>query len=187
MCLLSDEWTDNKKTGCPVKPKMSLLLCLLVIASAPANTQDGSSEQREVDQYSFRLGAAAAFSEMVSFGNKKLALSSAVSPEEMEELRAGYDRVISEQGAMATLEPELIVTDLFRADIAVGLHVLLIYKQPSVLEEYRTLKDDKAALVASANYTGEARANIARRFGRLLSYPDATIEEKIRTNPKKEQ
>ena len=39
-----------------------------------------SGTEREIDQYSFRLGSAAAFSEMVSFGNKKLALSSAVSP-----------------------------------------------------------------------------------------------------------
>ena len=122
---------------------------------------------------------------MVSFGNKKLALSSAISPEEMEAMADDLDRVISEQGAMSSLEPDLIVTDLFPADIAKGKQVRLIYKHETTREEYLALKKEKEALVRSSNYSGEARKDIARRFGRLLSYPDSTIEEKIRSNSAK--
>ena len=39
--------------------------------------------------------------------------------------------------------------------------------------------------VGTGDYAGEARKDIARRFGRLLSYPDSTIEEKIRSNTAK--
>lgn len=160
----------------------TLLISIFILISANSVAEEDSVEEPPVDQYSFRLGAAAAFSEMVSFGNKKLALSSAVSPEEMAQLKVGYDRVISEQGALYTLEPELIVTDLFPANIARGKQVLLIYKNPSTLEGYLALKNDKEALVVSGDYTGEARKEIALRFGRMLSYPDSTIEEKIRSN-----
>ena len=144
--------------------------------------EQSSSEKRQIDEYSFRLGAAAAFAEMVRFGNKTLALSSAVLPEEMTELRDDLEKVIAEQGALATLEPDLIVTDLFPADIAKGKHVLLIYKHETTLEAYRALKKDKEALVRAGTYSGEARKDLARRFGRLLSYPDSTIEDKIQSN-----
>ena len=41
------------------------------------------------------------------------------------------------------------------------------------------IKADKAALEAAGRYEGEARAEIARRFGRLLSYPEKTIAEML--------
>jgi hypothetical protein len=142
----------------------AVLFTVLLVTAAPfANAQE-SAESPGIDQYSFRLGAAAAFSEMVSFGNKKLALSSAVSPEEMAVLEDGLRRVIMEQGVMGTL--------------------MLIYRTEAVLTEYRALKAEKAALVEAGEYTGQARTDIAWRFGRMLSYPDATIEEKIRSNSK---
>ena len=91
---------------------------IAVLLAPNALAEQDAPEKRQIDQYSFRLGAAAAFAEMVRFGNKTLALSSAVLPEEMEELRDDLEKVIAEQGALATLEPDLIVTDLFPADIA---------------------------------------------------------------------
>jgi len=146
------------------------------------SAQDGAPQKKQIDQYSFRLGSAAAFAEMVRFGNKKLALSSAVSPEEMEELASDLEKVVSEQGTLVSLETDLIVTDLFPADIAAGKHVMLIYKHETTRDEYLKLKKDKEALLRSGGYSGEARKDIARRFGRLLSYPESTVEEKIRSN-----
>jgi hypothetical protein len=80
-------------------------------------------------------------------------------------------------------ETDLIVTDLYPAEVALGKHVLLIYTGDT-LDEYLALKEEKAALVAAGNYTGEAREEIARRFGRLLSYPENIITDLIkkRTN-----
>jgi hypothetical protein len=71
------------------------------------------------------------------------------------------------------------VTDLFPEDIAEGKHLMLIYKG-NTLEEYLALKEKREALVKSGDYSGQARKDIAREFGRMLSYPESTIEEKIR-------
>ena len=45
------------------------------------------------------------------------------------------------------------------------------------LERYLEIKRDKATLQAEGRYEGAAREQIARRFGRLLSYPDAVIDD----------
>ena len=76
-------------------------------------------------------------------------------------------------------ETDLIVTDLYPAEVALGKHVLLIYTGDT-LDEYLALKEEKAALVAAGNYTGAAREEIARRFGRLLSYPENIITDLIK-------
>jgi hypothetical protein len=142
-----------------------------------ASAQDSAYTPREIGEDCFRLGAAAAFSEMVRFGVKKLALSTAVTPEEMSALEGELRRTIAEQGVQAYLETDLIVTDLFPEDIATGKHLMLIYTGDT-LEEYLALKEKKDNLVRSGKYSGQARQDIAREFGRLLSYPESTIEEK---------
>jgi hypothetical protein len=154
-----------------------LFFTLLLPASAFA--EDTSLLSKQISQNCFRLGASAAFSEMVRFGVKKLALSTAVSPEEMNEMIDELRQTIAEQKVQSYLETDLIVTDLFPADIAKGKHLMLIYKG-TTLEEYLALKKKKEALVLSGNYSGKARKDIAREFGRLLSYSDSTIEEKIK-------
>ena len=73
-------------------------------------------------------------------------------------------------------ETDFLVTDLYPADIAEGKHVLLIYRGDT-LDRYLAIKRDKAALLAAGKYEGAAREDIARRFGRLLSYPEPVIDE----------
>ena len=71
-------------------------------------------------------------------------------------------------------ETDFLVTDLFPADIADGKHVLLIYTA-ATLDLYLAIKADKAVLLAEGRYEGQAREEIARRFGKLLSYPESVI------------
>jgi hypothetical protein len=73
-------------------------------------------------------------------------------------------------------ETDFLVTDLYPADVAAGKHVLLIYTGDT-LDRYLAIKADKARLVDKGKYEGAAREEIARRFGRLLSYPDAVIDD----------
>ncbi len=159
--------------------KIGLVFLLLLIMSIGAAAQESSEMERNIDQRSFRLGGTASFAEMVRVGVKTLALSAATSPEEMDALVDEANRIAREEQVMIYREAELIVTDLFPADIAVGKHVLLIYKG-STLDDYLALKQQKAKLVESGSYQGESRKEIARKFGKLLSYPDAMIEEKIK-------
>ena len=156
---------------------LSLLFLLHVFCIA----EEPSDMNREIDQRSFTLGGLSTFAEMVRVGVKTLALSAAVTPEEMDDLVADAERIAGEEGVLLYREPDLIVTDLFPANVAEGKHVLLIY-QSATLGDYLALKQRKSELVASGAYTGEARRDIARQFGRLLSYPDANIEELIDKN-----
>ena len=159
--------------------KIGFIFLLLSIISSGAAAQESLDMDRDIDQRSFRLGGISSFAEMVRVGVKILALSAATTAEEMDALVDEAKRITDEEQVMIYREDELIVTDLFPADVAVGKHVLLIYKG-STLEDYLALKQQKAELVESGNYTGESRKEIARKFGKLLSYPDSMIEEKIK-------
>lgn len=159
--------------------KKTAVLLLLLILSNGVIAEDSSNMDGNIDQRSFRLGGLSSFGEMVRVGVKTLALSAAVSPEEMDALIGEAERIAEREGIELYLEKDLIVTDLFPADVAVGKHVLLIYKG-STLDDYMALKARKAELVEAGKYEGEARKEIARDFGRLLSYPEDIIEGKIK-------
>ncbi len=162
---------------------MKILLAILVFTfSLPVISADSNTSMtKPIDQRSYRLGGVGSFSEMVGVGVKTLALSAAMAPADMDELEADIRRIAEEAGIQAYRESDLIVTDLFPADIAKGMDVMLLYKG-STLDEYLALKSKKNELIKAGKYSGEERKNIAREFGRMLSYPPANIEEKIRRN-----
>ena len=135
----------------------------------------------QIDQHSYRLGGLSTFAEMVRVGVKTLALSAAMLPEEMDAFVGDAERIAQKEGVLLYRETDLIVTGLFPADVAAGKHVLLIYKG-ATLDEYLALKKRKSELVEAGSYTGEARRDVARQFGKLLSYPDAVVEEMIDKN-----
>ena len=157
------------------------IIFLFLAAAYPCVAEESSSMNKQIDQRSFTLGGLSTFAEMVSVGVKTLALSAAVTPEEMDVLADDAAGIAREEGVMLYRETDLIVTDLFPADVAVGKHVLLIYKG-TTLDEYLVLKKRKSELVEAGSYAGEERKDIARQFGKLLSYPDVVIEEKINKN-----
>ena len=175
--MISNIVTFRKKPSCFRAAGFFLFLVIPILCSAEQSTD----MNRQIDQRSYTLGGLSTFAEMVRVGVKTLALSAAVTPEEMDDLVADAERIAGEEEVKLYRETDLIVTDLFPADVAVGKHVLLIYKG-ATLDEYLALKQRKSELVASGSYTGDARREIARQFGRLLSYPDAVIDELINSN-----
>ena len=136
-------------------------------------------EQAEIDRGSYELGIIAAFAEVVALGVKDLALSSPLAPEMYESIKEHAGRIVRENGINSYLEKDLLVTDLFSEDIARDRFVIFLYSDDGTLEKYLALKDRKNRLVESGDYCGEARREIARGFGRLLSYPQGRIEEMI--------
>ena len=145
---------------------------LSVVLSATALAQD-------IDQRSYNLGILGGFSEVVRLGVKKLALSEVMSPADMDAMMDDAMVIAKRNEVQMWRETDLIVTDLYPADVAAGKHVLLIYVGDT-LDEYLALKEDRAALVAAGNYSGAAREDIARRFGQLLSYPENIITDLIK-------
>ena len=125
---------------------------------------------------SYVLGGIGGFGELVNSGVKKLALSEVLPPAEMDRLLPEAQRVAERNHVLLHRESDLLVTDLFPADVATGKDVLLIY-QGTTKDEYLQLKADARALEKAGQYTGKAREAIARRFGRMLSYPTWRINQ----------
>lgn len=145
-------------------------LAVSFLATAVAAHESG------IDERSYKLGIMGAFSEVVRLGVKTLALSEVMTPEEMDDVMEDAAIIAERNKVKMWRETDFLVTDLYPADVAEGKHVLLIYTGDT-LDRYLQLKADKAALIEAGEYEGEAREEIARRFGRLLSYPDAVIDD----------
>ncbi len=167
----------------PHRPTIGLNVCLILVTTfllSAESSRAAMSQELTIDRRSYDLGIIAAFSEVVGAGVKKLALSDVMAPEALDALIDDARQIATRNGVELFREPNLIVTDLFPADVATGKHVLLIYKGGTTLGEYLALKADKARLEKAGQYSGPARLEIARRFGRLLSYPDQKIDQLLK-------
>jgi hypothetical protein len=159
-------------------------LATAVLLASPLMAQN-EENRPTIDQRSYNLGIMGGFAEVVKLGVKKLALSEVMTPEEMDGVMDDAMVIAERNGVQMWRETDFLVTDLYPADVAEGKHVLLIYTGDR-LEQYLELKADKARLVATGDYEGAARKEIARRFGRLLSYPDPVIDDLIKRNSAKD-
>ena len=145
-----------------------------LVLSCLAST--GFAHQSGIDERSYQLGIMGGFSEVVRLGVKTLALSEVMTPEEMDNVLEDAAVIAERNKVEMWRETDFLVTDLYPADVADGKHVLLIYTGDT-LDRYLQIKADKAALVETGQYEGDARKEIARRFGRLLSYPESVIDD----------
>ena len=154
---------------------IALITCL-VVSGCMAETDSPENEEREwtLDRRSWNQGAFGAMSEMVDYGVKRLALSAALPPDEMDEVVEDALEIAARHNVDVFRETEFLVTDLFSSELTDGKHVLFICHEWTY-QEYLELKADKQELVEAGTYEGDERTEIARRFGKLLSYPDSTI------------
>ena len=136
--------------------------------------EQGQASEAGIDQRSYRLGSIGAFAEMVDAGVKELALSAAVDPHEMDAMVGEAERIVRDHNVQIFRETDFLVTDLFSDDLTNGKEVLIIYRGET-LDRYKFLKELKKGLVEKGLYEGNARRDIARGFGALLSYSDQKI------------
>jgi hypothetical protein len=132
------------------------------------------------DSIPFQLGTIFAFAEMVSFDVKKLALSLPFRPAEYNRLLPQAQKIARDQKVRIRLDKTFLTTDLFAEAFTRGKWVLLIYKHPDVLREYQELKKRKNRLIKENRYQGSQRKAVAVRMGRLLSYKNKVIQEKLK-------
>lgn len=135
----------------------------------------------DIDERSYLLGILGGFAEIVRLGVKELALSEVMTAEAMDDFMAPAVEVAERNEVQLYRETDLLVSDLYPADIAAGKHLLLVYTGDT-LEKYLAIKADKEELVRNGSYEGLQREAIARRFGRLLSYPENVIDDLIARN-----
>ncbi len=154
--------------------RLASFICCLSILSCSTNPD-------KMKERSYRLGAIGAFGEAVNAGVKQLALSATMTPQEMDAFIEEAEKVAKKNNVVLYRESDLLVTDLFPEDIAKGKDVLLIY-QGTTKDQYLQLKADKEKLVKEGRYSGKQREEIARRFGRMLSYSPRKINQLLAEN-----
>jgi catechol 2,3-dioxygenase-like lactoylglutathione lyase family enzyme len=161
--------------------KRNLIFAIAVLLFFGCGPNKQEIKTQEMDQYSYELGVVGGFSELISAGVKRLALSAPLSSAEMDQFMLDAEKIAARHGVSVYREPDLIVTDLFPADVAVGKDVLLLYRG-TTLDEYLSLKSDKAELEEKGVYRSKARIDVARRFGRMLSYSPREINRLLAQN-----
>jgi hypothetical protein len=155
-----------------------IIICLINVQLIDAKQQESN---KQIHRRSYNLGVIGAFSEVVSLGIKKLALSAPLSPAQTEDLISDARKIAAKNGVKIYLEKDFLTTDLFPDTITKGKYVLLIYLDP-VKDEYLALKKEKEILIKTNQYHGQAKLKIARKMGRLLSYPENKIEKMLAKN-----
>ena len=164
----------------------SVAMCIALLACSglapssgpeqkPATPSSSLAPTQKIDRRSYALGAIAAFSEMVDLGIKKLGFSTTFKPGEVDALIEEAEKIARKHNVKLYRESDLIVTDLFSADIAKDLEVLIIYSGNDI-DDYLALKRKKREYTEASRYDTAARREVAFELGKLLSYPDAEIE-----------
>lgn len=140
----------------------------------------------KIDKFSYHLGAADCFCEMVRAGVKSIALSHPCdTEEERNSFLPEFDRLCKKYGVRYYAEDEALLTDLFSLSLNQGKFNVIFYQDESALQEYLDLKAEKEKAISTGTYA-ECRENIAHQYGKLLSYTDEGIQRLLDANTEKE-
>ena len=129
-----------------------------------------------VDERSYNLGMLAGFAELVREDVKGAAFGNSLPTPEMDVFYPDVAILAERKGISVYRDATPLNTDLFSFDE--GNEIVMLYKGDT-LDRYLAIKADQARLIEAGEYEGEARLDIARRFGRLLSYSDEAIERML--------
>ena len=142
---------------------------------------------KTIDTYSYKLGAADCFCEMVQAGVKKIALAHPCDTrEERDSFHEGYEKLCQEYHVKQYDEDEGFITDLFPVSMNKDRFNVIFYQDDAVLQEYLDLKEEKRQAQENGTYTPEKRLDIAWRYGKLLSYTDEGIQQLLDENQENE-
>ncbi len=123
----------------------------------------------KIDKFSYHLGAADCFCEMVRAGVKRIALSPPCdTKEERDSFLPEFDKLCEKYGVHYYVEDEAFLTDLFPMSLNRGKFNVIFYQDEAALREYLDLKAEKEKAVVAGNYD-DNREDIARRYGKLLA------------------
>ena len=127
------------------------------------------------DKHSFHAGIIMAFAEVVGAGCKKLALSSPYSHQFANEMIDVAEFAAKKRNVIYYVEDDLLVSKLFKPDVAKDKTVIILVQNQEVLDEYLELKTLKKESNVKGN-PDEMENEIVRKFGKLLSYDEASIK-----------
>lgn len=140
-----------------------------------------------IDWFSYHLGAADCFCEMVRGGVKQMALSHPCdTKEERDSFLPEFEKLCQVYGVKMYCEDDSFLTDLFPLSLNRDRFLVVFYREDRVLQEYLDLKEEKKKAQRENSYTQEKRYDIAFRFGKLLSYTEESIKRLLEENREKE-
>lgn len=143
--------------------------------------EENEQPRREIDPYSYALGAMDCFCEMVSSGLKQLAMSHPCDTKaERDSYEGEVKRLCEKYDIKYFPEDEAFLTDLFPEKLNKGKYNYLFYRTDDILEKYLNLKKKQKCQIENNTYTELERYQTAMDFGRLLSYPETGIERLIK-------
>ena len=107
---------------------------------------------RSIDHFSYELGAADCFCEMVRAGVKQIALAHPCDTREArDEYLPYFEDLCQKYGVKLYVEDVPLLTDLFPLSMNQGKYNAIFYQEDSALDAYLALKAEKqAALGAGA-------------------------------------
>ena len=141
----------------------------------------------KIDKFSYHLGAADCFCEMVRAGVKRIALSHPCdTKDERDSFLPEFDKLCEKYGVCYYVEDEAFLTDLFPLSLNQGKFNVIFYQGETALREYLNLKAEKEQANAASNYD-VCREDIAWRYGKLLSYTDEGIQRLLDANSEIEE
>ena len=133
-----------------------------------------------IDAYSYGLGAMDCFCEMVGAGVKTLAMSHPCdSRQERDSFLKDVKKLCEKYGVYFYAEDEAFLTDLFPERLNKGKYNYLFYARKEVLDAYFELKEEQRVVIQNGGYTRQKSYEIAKKFGRLLSYTEEGTERLI--------
>lgn len=176
-----------------MKKPLTIFLSSLIVFSLFAQENRDKMKKKETHPmavhvkgfhiFSYYAGSAATMAEFVSLGCKDLALSSPYTEEELAIMLEPTREAVREYGLPIYVERDFLVTPLYDAALTQGKTVILIARNQAVIDAYLALKAEMKQAMREGR--GEqAAVDVARRFGKLLSYNDETIDRLLAENQK---
>lgn len=142
---------------------------------------------QNIDSFSYLCGAINGVNVMVAAGIKSLALTFPMDTKPERDMLLDFARENCYKfGTKFYSEDEPLITDLFPLSKVRDKYYILLYRADHVIDEYIRLKNRKESLVTSGAYFGGNRNQVAWAYGRLLSYPQDTIQQLLAENNERE-
>jgi len=138
---------------------------------------------KSFDLNSYLLGINCGFAEVVGSGCKRLALSSPLIKEQFKAIWEPTKKLSEEYGVHLYVDRDFLTTRLFDPLYTQGKVVIHIVKSLETVAEYQALKELKKRHEKAGTLEG-VEEDIARSFGRLLSYDDNKIDQLLNKQKK---
>ncbi len=155
---------------------MNIVALMVAKRKSQSTREEAKFDSSHLDAPSYHLGMIYAFSEVVASGCKRLALSPAMTEEQLEAIIDQVRLIAREYDLVLDVDDDFLTTKLFNPEYTRGKYVIHMAAEQATIDEYKALKEFKRKHIEAGTMTEDVEQEIAWKLGRLLSYSDEAIE-----------